>query len=191
MAGGLSRGRQNGCADDGSLKWFGELIARRGTLRTRILEREGLVRKIALRPTLTVLKFTGAAFLGLLLAGCSTKPEAQAPDPTKELQKIPAADTTKYQKPGAVKTWTNPYLVLRQDGVGLLDAADNMEKILKPDQVLGSLSQLPPSAWPDGRVVLVEDGPRPGSDKNALQKNKGVLQGILEQAHVAVVWLPS
>ena len=139
---------------------------------------------------LNLWKLFWVAALALSFAGCSTAPVAQAPDPATLLQKIPAADAAQSEKPNAGKAWPNPYLVLRQDGVGLLDTDDNMEKILKPDQILNALAELPPTAWPKGRMVLVQEG-RGNARQTELQKNRGAIKGILEGAHVAIVWLSS
>ena len=43
------------------------------------------------------------------------------------------------------------------DGVALLDAADNAEIILKPDELLPALAALPASNWPYGRVVAAAE----------------------------------
>lgn len=92
-----------------------------------------------------------------------------------------------------MKNWQNPYLIVRIDGVALLDSADNAEIILKPDELLAALARLPASSWPYGRVVAAaENGVRASEqDGVAIRRNKGIVGGMLEGAHVAVKWVPS
>ena len=91
-----------------------------------------------------------------------------------------------------MKRWRNPYLIIRADDVGLLDPADNVEILLKPEEVLDRLGRLPASAWPYGRVVAVaEMGVRKSEQEGvAIRRNKGIVGGILESAHVAIEWVP-
>lgn len=89
------------------------------------------------------------------------------------------------------KNWRNPYLIIRSDGVALYDTADNAEIILKPEEVIGALSQLPRSNWPYGRVVAVaEVTAAPEQDGVAIRRNKGLVGGLLEESHVAIRWVP-
>jgi hypothetical protein len=127
------------------------------------------------------------------LAGCSQQPAAKAPDPQAILQAIPAADSAQYERIHDMKTWRNPYLIVRTDGVALLDTADSAEIILKPDELLPALANLPASNWPYGRVVAAtESGPRRSDqDGIAIRRNKGIVGGMLEGAHIAVKWVPA
>jgi hypothetical protein len=85
--------------------------------------------------------------------------------------------------------------VIRPDVVGLLSSvAANEEQILKPEQVLSALAQLPASAWPYGRAVaiLVEEKPTSSEqDKIALRRNRGIVEGDLQGANVAIRWIPA
>ncbi len=91
-----------------------------------------------------------------------------------------------------MKSWRNPYLIIRADGVALLDSGDNAEIILKTDEVLSALARLPASNWQYGRVVAAaENGVRASEqDRVAIRRNKGIVGGMLEEAHVAVKWVP-
>lgn len=128
----------------------------------------------------------------IALISCSSEP-AQAPDPETLLQAIPAASSTQYEKIRDMGSWKNPYLIVRSDGVALLDTADSAEIILKPEELLPALAKLPPSNWPYGRVVAAAEDSTRGSDHNgvAIRKNKGIVGGVLQGAHVAVKWVPS
>jgi hypothetical protein len=107
------------------------------------------------------------------------------------LRSIVPADPQKY--PPAAKQWSNPYLVIRADRVGLLsNAAPNEEQVLKPEEVLNALAQLPASAWPYGRAVaiLVEEKQTSSpQEKVALRRNRGIVEGDLDEAHVAIRWM--
>ena len=129
----------------------------------------------------------------LTLAACSHEGAAKTPDPVAQLQSIPAADSTKYEHVKDMKNWRNPYLIVRTDGVALLDVADSAEIILKNDELLPALAKLPASQWPYGRVVAAAESGVKGSeqDKTALRKNKGIVGGMLKSAHIAVTWVPS
>lgn len=109
------------------------------------------------------------------------------------LQAIPAANPAQYERLRDFRNWKNPYLLVRTDGVALLDSADNAEIHLKTDELLSELAKLPASKWPYGRVVAVsEPGPRRGEQDNiAIRRNRGIVGGILQSAHIAIEWVPS
>jgi hypothetical protein len=132
-------------------------------------------------------------FLGLAVTACSPRQTAALPDPVALLQSVPPADPEKYGRIADMRNWRNPYLVVRTDGVALLDPANSAEILLKPDELLAALARLPASAWPYGRVVAVSaSGPRSSEQESvAIRRNKGIVGGILESAHVAVDWVPS
>jgi len=134
-----------------------------------------------------------AAFFGLL-AGCdsSAKPQEPGANPAAQLQAIPAPDSGKYANLRDMRGWQNPYLIIRKDGIALLDPADSLEIILKPDEVLTRLAQLPPAAWPYGRVVAVRENSAQNADDGvAIRRNRGLLAGSLDEAHVSIRWVPS
>jgi hypothetical protein len=91
------------------------------------------------------------------------------------------------------KGWRNPYLIVRADGVALLDPDDHLERIVKPEELTQTLGNLPPSAWPYGRVVAVtENGVRASADEVVkIRKNRAVVAGTLESLHVVIHWIPS
>ena len=143
---------------------------------------------IRLRSRIGLLLLASAA-----LAGCSQQPAAKEPDPQTILQAIPVADSARYERIHDMKTWRNPYLIVRKDGVALFDSEDSAEIILKPDELLPTLAKLPASNWPYGRVVAVtENGTRQSEqDAIAIRRNKGIVGGVLEGAHIAVKWVPA
>jgi hypothetical protein len=129
----------------------------------------------------------------LALAGCSREPAPQAPDPQTILQAIPPADSAKYTHIRDMKNWRNPYLIVRADGVVLFDSADSAEILLKPEDVVPALAKLPASYWPYGRVVAAQENAVRGSEQDgvAIRRNKGIVGGLLQGAHIAVEWVPS
>ena len=99
----------------------------------------------------------------------------------------------KYDRVRDMKTWRNPYLIVRTDGVVLYDVADNAEIRLKPDELLPALARLPASNWPYGRVVAATETNSRNSDQDAvaIRRNKGIIGGMLQGAHIAVKWVPA
>jgi hypothetical protein len=92
-----------------------------------------------------------------------------------------------------MRTWRNPYLVVRVDGVGLLDATNNEQQIVNPDKLLEELAKLPASAWPYGRVIAIQEIGTTGSeeDKTKLRKNRALVAGALESVRALINWVPS
>jgi hypothetical protein len=131
-----------------------------------------------------------ALVLLVLLAACSKpQPEPAEDKRPTDLERIPPADSTKYPTLSNMKDWQNPYLVVRDDGIGLVDLSNREIHVLKPEEVPAELVSLPSSAWPYGRVVLVTQAvPKNASDetKEELRKNRGLLLGTLKQLDVEV-----
>jgi len=130
----------------------------------------------------------------VIVVACSSSQNApKAPDPTAVLQALPEADPALYERIQDMKRWRNPYLIVRADGVALYDSADSAEILLKTDEVLPALARLPASNWPYGRVVAAaEIGVRASEQEGiAIRRNKGIVGGMLEGAHVAIKWVPA
>lgn len=90
-----------------------------------------------------------------------------------------------------MNNWQNPYLAIRENGIALVDFGNNEERILKGDQVLDALAALPSSAWPYGRVVAVEETDRGTPEQRVeVRRNRAVVAGTLESAHVLIHWIP-
>jgi hypothetical protein len=129
------------------------------------------------------------------LAACSRQKAQSAPDPVRLLQRVTPPDPARLPALEEGKHWGNPYLVIRPDKVGMLTGVDAIEELMvKPEEVLPALAQLPPAAWPYGRAVAVLVDARPTSseqEKVALRRNRGIVAGELQSAHVAIHWIPS
>ena len=124
---------------------------------------------------------------------CSPPNAARTPDPSVVLQAIPQADPAQYEQIRDTKKWRNPYLIVRADGVALYDSADSAEILLKTDEVLPALARMPASNWPYGRVVAAAEVGFRSSEQEAIaiRRNKGIVGGMVEGAHVAIKWVPS
>jgi hypothetical protein len=135
------------------------------------------------------------AFLACLvllwsLASCSKPPAetpaAEARQPTG-LESIPVPDPSKYPSIRDMGGWQNPYLVVREDGIGFVDLSNHEIHILKPEEIPAELVSLPSSAWPYGRVVLIAQAtPKNPTDqaKADLRKNRALLLGTLKELDV-------
>ena len=127
------------------------------------------------------------------LVACSSHQDAaKPPAPEVVLQAIPAADQAQVERIHDMKNWRNPYLIVRPDGVALLDAAHSAEIRLKPAELLPALAALPASNWPYGRVVAATENAKASEqDQVEIRRNRGIVGGMLQGAHVAIKWVPS
>lgn len=138
----------------------------------------------------TYVFFACLVLLGALV-GCSKPPQpetAETPQPTG-LESIPAPDPSKYPNFSDMTAWKNPYLVVREDGIGFVDLSNREIHVLKQEEIPAELVALPSSAWPYGRVVLVaQAAPKNPSEqtKADLRKNRALLLGTLKELDVQV-----
>jgi hypothetical protein len=133
-----------------------------------------------------------------MLAACAKPPSAATQaaasvSPEARIQQIPPADPQKYAALKDMKAWRNPYLIVRLDGVGLLDVSNNEQQIVDPDKLPDALAKLPVSAWPYGRVVAIQEISANASeqDRATLRKNRALVAGSLESMKVEINWVPS
>ena len=133
-----------------------------------------------------------------LLASCAKPPSAPAQaaasaSPEARIQQIPAADPQKSAALKDMKAWRNPYLIIRLDGVGLLDVTNSEQQIVDPDKLPEALAKLPASAWPYGRIVAIQEISANASDQDhaTLRKNRALVAGSLESMKVEINWVPS
>jgi len=149
-----------------------------------------IVRNIVRDVVQTVVTFI---LLGALVACSKLQPPPPAETPATKtrqptgLEAIPVADPTKYPPFSNMSGWKNPYLIVREEGIGFLDLSNREIHILKPEEIPAELASLPSSAWPYGRVVLVAQAvPKDPSDqtKADLRKNRALLLGTLKELDV-------
>jgi len=139
----------------------------------------------------------GVFAIGLAsLASCAKPPktpeEMAATSPEARIQQIPPADAEKYRNVHDYKEWRNPYLLIRKDGVALFDVSNNEQRLIKVEDLPEALAELPPSAWPYGRVVAVGQNGIMGSADDAvlIRKNRGIVLGTLENLHISFPPVP-
>ena len=53
--------------------------------------------------------------------------------------------------------WRNPYVFISQDTVALRVEATSTYRTITADQLADVMINLPPAAWPDGKIVAVEE----------------------------------
>ena len=130
--------------------------------------------------------------LGALTA-CSEPPQPSTEAPaaaTRQptgLESIPAPDPSKYPSFTNMSGWKNPYLIVRDDGIGFLDLSNREVHILKMEEIPAELVSLPSSAWPYGRVVLIAQAlPKDANEatKVEVRKNRALLLGTLKDLDV-------
>ncbi|HEY6369945.1 MAG TPA: hypothetical protein VIX37_05160 [Candidatus Sulfotelmatobacter sp.] len=136
---------------------------------------------------------TAVVLACIALVACSSPQDAaKLPAPEVVLQAIPAADQAQVDRIHDMKNWRNPYLIVRPDGVALLDAADSAEIRLKPAELLPALAALPASNWPYGRIVAATENTKVSEPEQVeIRRNRGIVGGMLQDAHVAIKWVPS
>jgi hypothetical protein len=126
------------------------------------------------------------------LVSCSKPPSAPgdpaAIRPEVRIQQIPPADPQKYAGRRDMKAWRNPYLIIRVEGVGLLDVGNNEQQLVDPDKLPDALAKLPLSAWPYGRVIAIQEIAAATSeeDKAKLRRNRALVAGALESMQVLI-----
>jgi hypothetical protein len=125
------------------------------------------------------------------LVACSKPPQpapaaAETPKQTG-LESIPMPDPLKYPRISDMSGWKNPYLVVREDGIGIVDLSNREIHMLKPEEIPAELASLPSSAWPYGRVVLIAPAmpKNPSTETKArLRENRALLLGTLKELDV-------
>ncbi len=152
--------------------------------------RETLVRTME-RPFLKTI-FTVILLLLAGLVACSKpqpqpQPEAVEAPKTTGLEHIPAADPSKYPRLSNLGSWQNPNLVVREDGIGIVDLSNREIHILTQEEIPAELATLPLSAWPYGRAVLITQAVPKNltpETKADLRKNRALLLGTLKELDV-------
>ena len=66
---------------------------------------------------------------------------------------IPPVDNEEYQSVRDAKHWKNPHLIIRPNGVEVL----NVDDLVAPKEIGRVLASLPIDAWPYGSVIAVQE----------------------------------
>ena len=140
----------------------------------------------------SVLSLVSLLLLAALVA-CSKPPQPEVTETAEPqatgLERIPQPDPSKFPTLSNMSSWQNPYLVVREDGIGFVDLSNHEIHILKQEEVPAQLVSLLSSAWPYGRIVMVAQAmPKDASDetKAAIRKNRALLLGTLKELDVQV-----
>ena len=150
---------------------------------------ENVVRTIVRTTLRDVVPALVTLLLLATLVACS-KPQPPEPGVTVRptgLESIPEADPSKYPSLRKMASWQNPYLVIREDGIGRVDLSNREIHMLKPEGIPAELVSLPAGAWPYGRVVLVAEAiPKNPTEqtKAEVRKNRALLLGTLKELDV-------
>jgi hypothetical protein len=139
----------------------------------------------------TIIVATLTFFLYSCTGSSGQDPAALDATAAARVMAIPATTPEKYRSMIDKKGWQNPYLIIKTNGVALLDTENHEERILKPGELTQALGNLPASAWPYGRVVAVtENNVKVTGDDVPIRKNRALVAGTLESLHVLINWIP-
>jgi hypothetical protein len=107
--------------------------------------------------------------------------------------RVPPPDPNKYASVRDGSDWRNPYLVVQANGIQVLPNGTAREApTMSPGDVVAHLEKLPPSAWPYGLIVVVqENGLRNPGDGVPIKRNREELVRLLEKAGIKVDLWPS
>lgn len=128
--------------------------------------------------------------LTLGLVACTGSAQGPEEAAAAQIQTIAAAQPTAY-KSVDLKAWRNPYLIVKTQGIGLLDVTNSEEHLITFQELPQRLAQLPASAWPYGRVVALADDRSPAADKTRIHDNKAKIAALLHSMQVDIQWVPS
>ena len=99
------------------------------------------------------------------------------------------------QSVNTVDKWKNPFLVIRPEGIEFdTGGGTDGDHIVSISNLREALTDLPPEAWPLGRIVAVQEiGIRSGQQKDneAIARNREAVREILESLKIAANWWPS
>ena len=109
--------------------------------------------------------------------------------------RIGPAVPQRYKSVRDAKDWTNPYLVIRRDGIEVIaKSVTPPQKIVAATDLQQTLIKLPVAAWPYGRVVAVQTfGLREAdrSDEKQIADNLEAARATLKALQVSVEMWPS
>jgi hypothetical protein len=142
--------------------------------------------------------WSGWAVCVVVVAAVTLSPIARSADEatckveqSKLLAQLPAV-SNEYKKIQDMQYWRNPYLVVLRDGVELRAGGNGKRPKLAIADLAHALAELPPSAWPYGRVIGVQDqGLISGDDWKYIQQNHKRVDVLLRCLGLEANWVPS
>jgi hypothetical protein len=107
-------------------------------------------------------------------------------------RKIPRADREKYKSISDAKDWSNPFLVIRADGIEVISKSlPSGRRVVPTKELRRTLVELPAGAWPYGRVVAVQEiGIRSDGDSKPIDQNKKAMRDVLKRLGIELEWWP-
>jgi hypothetical protein len=108
-------------------------------------------------------------------------------------QRIPKPKPESYKGIRDAGDWQNPSITIGGNEIQLTCLAASVEyKTMRIEDLARELSILPPSGWPYGRVVAVqESGVRGVNDTALINQNLARVREILDSLGVRIEWWPS
>lgn len=106
--------------------------------------------------------------------------------------RIPPPDPNQYKSVQDGRDWRNPYISIQGDGINfLISSSPIVWTLIQADELSKTLTSLPVSAWPYGRVVAVVDGGGPQSGTvESRKRNSAKAQKVLKALGVEINWWP-
>jgi hypothetical protein len=107
--------------------------------------------------------------------------------------RIGPANPDRYKSIRDAKDWENPYLVIRRDGIEVIaKSLPSGRTTVAAADLQRTLIALPVTAWPYGRVIVVQDiGIRTPGDDQPIANNREQALSILKPMDVIVERWPS
>lgn len=139
------------------------------------------------------------AFAGVTFCAASVLAGRPAQNDSVETRRLKSqigpANPRRYKFILDAKDWANPYLVIRRDGIEVISKGlPSGRRTVSSTDLRRTLIELPTTAWPYGRVVVVQDiGIRAAdhSDEQPIADNRNVTLSILKTLQVIVERWPS
>ena len=118
--------------------------------------------------------------------GCSCSHTKSSPVSFPE--NLAEASPNAYREIRDAADWKNPYLVIRPNGVEIL----HVSPLVEPTNLKTTLSSLPYTAWPYGKIVAVQElGIRSGDDDQKIKEVLAEVLSILQKMNIEISRWPS
>jgi hypothetical protein len=107
--------------------------------------------------------------------------------------RIGPANPDRYKAIRNAKDWDNPYLVIRRDGIEVIaKSLPSGRTTVASADLQRTLTELPVTAWPYGRVVALQDiGSRAPGDEQPIADQRSATLATLKTLQVTVEGWPS
>jgi hypothetical protein len=144
---------------------------------------------------------TKTGWRAVVLTICAANVLAARPLQTDTVQagrlstRIGPANPQRYKVIRAAEDWENPYLIIRREGIEVIaKGLPSGRQIVPATDLQRALIDLPVTAWPYGRVVVMQDASiraADRSDEQPIADNRNVALAFLMRLQVTVERWPS